>query len=124
MASVTCKPICAAGGVEFCGLTGRATAQQAFVNRGCACAQVDLAYLPFAERFDVGAKEFCDFDMRAAFGGAIGRWLDAMHQRPYAADGSPLADRGLLLSALEKFRSLDFFGYDSFAAAELHPHAR
>lgn len=90
-----------------------------------AGAQVDLAYLPFAERFDVGAKEFCDFDMRAARGGAIGSWLDAMHRQPYSAAGaSPSADPELLAAAMKKHRSLDFFDYDSYGAAKLHPHAR
>lgn len=82
-----------------------------------------MAYFPFAERFDIGAKEFCNhFDMAAAEGGKIGNWLEAMRSRPY--DVSPSADRQLFLKALKRHMRLDFFDYDSYAAAALHPHAR
>lgn len=87
-----------------------------------ACPQVDLAYLPFAERVNIGAKEFCNFDMAAAEGGRIGEWLEAMRERPY--DVSPSPDRNLFLAALKRHMRLDFFDYDSYSAAALHPHAR
>ena len=82
---------------------------------------MDIVYLPFAERFAVGVQEFCNFDMAAAEDGKIGSWLDAMQSRPY--DVSPSADPDLFRSALLRHMRMDFFDYDTYSSAALHPHA-
>jgi glutathione S-transferase len=82
---------------------------------------VDIVYFPFAERFAIGVQEFCNFDMSAAEGGKIGSWLGAMRSRPH--DVSPSADPDLFRSALKRHMRMDFFDYDTYSVAALHPHA-
>lgn len=89
---------------------------------GSAISLVDLAYLPFAERFEIGLRDFCDYDMSSAHGGAVGRWLEAARERRYAS-GSPSPDRELFSEALRRHQSLDFFDYVTYGPYDLHPHA-
>jgi len=59
------------------------------------------------------------FDVEAAAGGAIGRWLAAMDGRPSCS--ATAADPALLIKAYRKHMSLDFFDYDPYGAFSLHP---
>lgn len=66
------------------------------------------------------AAPLTGYNVEAALGGAIGGWLAAMDARPSCK--ATAADSELLLAALRKHRSLDFFDYDSFSSCKLHPH--
>eukprot|EP00208_Stichococcus_sp_RCC1054_P003822 CAMPEP_0206140884 /NCGR_PEP_ID=MMETSP1473-20131121/11004_1 /ASSEMBLY_ACC=CAM_ASM_001109 /TAXON_ID=1461547 /ORGANISM="Stichococcus sp, Strain RCC1054" /LENGTH=253 /DNA_ID=CAMNT_0053535217 /DNA_START=226 /DNA_END=988 /DNA_ORIENTATION=+ len=77
----------------------------------------DLALFPFAQRFSIACPEWCGMDMRAAAGGNIGRWLDAMQARPAVSAASP--DPAKFLAAMKKHMSLDFFDYETYTAAQL-----
>jgi glutathione S-transferase len=79
----------------------------------------DIAYYPFARRFDVGMPHFCGYDLSAALGGSVGGWLQAMGQRESC--GITTADDALLLAAYQQHRSLDFFDYDPYGVFDLHP---
>lgn len=62
--------------------------------------QADIAYYPFAERFELAMPEFCSFDLHAAGDGCISRWLKAMQERDTIR--ASMADRSLLLSAFRQ----------------------
>lgn len=79
--------------------------------------QADLAIFPFAQRFAIACPEFCGFDMRAACGGSIGKWLGAIEARPAVAAASPDSDK--FLTAMKKHMSLDFFDHATISAAQL-----
>jgi hypothetical protein len=61
--------------------------------------QADLAYYPFAERFDVAMPAFCGFNMRSQENRAIRNWLEAMEGRE--AVMTCAVDAGLLLEAFK-----------------------
>jgi hypothetical protein len=69
------------------------------------------------QRFSVAAPAFCDYDVRAACGGAVGAWLARMEARPSCSVASP--DAGQLLAAYRAHRSLDFFDYCSYSTFQL-----
>lgn len=86
---------------------------------GADVSLADIVAAPFIRRFAVAAP-LIGYDVRAAGGGAVGRWLDALDARPSGAAAA--ADPSLLLEAFRKHRSLDFFDYDTYRCFELHPH--
>lgn len=79
----------------------------------------DILVYPFIQRFAV-ASPLTGYDVGGAAGGAVGRWLAAINERPSAA--ATAADPALLLEAFKRHSSLDFFDYDSYTAFQLHPH--
>lgn len=85
---------------------------------GSCVSLADILVAPFIRRFAVAAP-LIGYDCRAVGGGAIGRWLDALHVRPSGAAAA--ADSELLLAAFRQHQSLDFFDYDTYATFQLHP---
>ena len=67
-------------------------------------------------------QHFAGYDLTAALGGSVGRWLDAMGERASCRIAS--ADDALLLQAYVRHRCLDFFDYDSYGVFDLHPQNR
>jgi len=61
--------------------------------------QADLAYYPFAERFDVVMPALCGYDLRSGENGAVNGWLEAMQSRDAVKVCN--ADRDLLLKAFK-----------------------
>lgn len=88
---------------------------------GSSPTLADINCYPFVKRYAVAAA-LTGYDVAAAAGGAIGRWLAAMDCRPSAA--TTASEPGLLLEAFRKHRSLDFFDFSTYTAFELHPHNR
>ncbi len=78
----------------------------------------DILVYPFIKRFAVAAP-LTGYNVETPLGGAIGGWLAAMDGRPSCR--ATAANSELLLAALRKHRSLDFFDSDSFSSCELHP---
>lgn len=78
----------------------------------------DILLYPFARRFSVGLPRFSEVEMTKGRPN-LARWMTAMAQRPSVQLAS--ADDGLLQQAYGRHRCLDFFDYDSYAAAALHP---
>lgn len=78
---------------------------------------VDLAYLPFIERFAVAMNHFMGYNVRALGDGEIGHWMDACHARP--ALQSTRTDPVQLRKAYQKYMSLDFFDYHSLTRSDL-----
>jgi hypothetical protein len=74
---------------------------------------------PFLKRYAV-AQPLTGYDVDAALGGSIGRWLAAMRARSSCATSS--ADDAQLLQAYHQHRSLDFFDFETYTACQLHPH--
>lgn len=85
---------------------------------GPAVSLADIVVAPFIRRFAVTAP-LVGYDSRTVGGGAVGRWLDALHARPSGA--AVAADPELLLEAFRQHRSLDFFDYETYTAFQLHP---
>jgi glutathione S-transferase len=79
----------------------------------------DIVVYPFMKRFDVAAP-LTRYDVSAALGGSIGRWLAAMDARPSCRTSA--ASSAALLQAYRQHRSLDFFDYETFGCFQLHPH--
>lgn len=88
---------------------------------GPAPTLADINCYPFIKRYSVAAP-LTGYDVAAAGGGAVGRWLAAMDGRPSAA--TTAADPALLLQAFKTHQSLDFFDYETYSVFELHPHNR
>lgn len=79
----------------------------------------DLVYYPFARRFEIGLKNFCDYDIGTALDKSIRPWLSAMRSRQSCT--VTCANDELLLQAYGKHMCLDFFDYMAFSVFQLHP---
>ena len=79
----------------------------------------DIMVYPFLKRYAV-AQPLTGYDVGAALGGSVGRWLAAMGARPSCRTTS--ADDALLLQAYQQHRSLDFFDLETYSCCQLHPH--
>ena len=89
--------------------------------QGNSISLADISVYPFLKRFSVAFPEFCGgYDVCDVLGGGVGMWLRAVEARPAAAVTT--ANDDLLLKALRRHKSLDFFDYDSYLACDLHPH--
>ena len=61
--------------------------------------QADIAYYPFAERFDVAMPAFCGYSLRSGQNSSIDSWLKALAGRESIKTCSP--DASLLLEAFK-----------------------
>jgi len=85
-----------------------------------ACLQADIAYWPFAERFQLLLSHFFGLDMRELGPPQIGQWIDVMQQRLLCQIAA--ANPDLFLQAVEEHKTIDFFDYATYNACDLHPH--
>jgi glutathione S-transferase len=95
--------------------------QGPFVTGG-AVSLADFAVYPFVNRFAILLPGLCGYNVRAAAGGRVGEWMEAMQARPSCQVTSP--DEDLFRAAAMKGASLDFFDYMTYGVFDLHPHNR
>lgn len=85
---------------------------------GTRLAVSDVLLYPFMRRFSVALRRFSSVDMTAGRP-CLAQWMAAMAARPSVQLAA--ADDALLEQAYVQHGCLDFFDYESYCAAALHP---